>query len=149
LAGAVYLTAALLAVIPVFDLLSTVWPLQPRNLSWRYGFLGLLGNFFLTPMLGGVLASATAALLRHTLTLRVLSFAYIGLAALLAVGLLLFAMDVVQLRAQLTEDVIPNYQRTAALAASKYVLGMVALIWLGVGGLQTGKNLRPGSSRGD
>jgi hypothetical protein len=67
---------------------------------------------------------------------------YLVLAVVLAAGLSLFAMDVVQLRAQLTGPAIPNYERTAALAASKYVLGMLALVWLGVGGLKTARNLR-------
>jgi hypothetical protein len=140
--GAVYLIAALLAAVPVFDLISTAWPLQPGNLSWRYGFLGLLANFLLTPMLGAVLAAATAALLRHALTLRLLSITFIVLALLLGAGLGLFAMDVVQLRAQLAQEALPNYQRTAIIAACKYLTGMLALLWLGVGGLRTARNLR-------
>jgi len=136
-------------VIPAFDLLTTIWPLQLDTLMWRFGTLGMVPNFLLTMLLAAVLASAAAAELRHARTLRALSVLYILVAVALLAALVLFALDVLQFRAQVTETVIPNYQRTATAAGVKYLLGVATFVWLGLAGLRTVRNLGSGSSAGE
>jgi hypothetical protein len=148
LVRAVYPIAALLAVTPLFDLLTTVWPLQPESLMWRYGALGTVPNFLLTTLLAAVLASAAAAELRHLGTLRALSVLYLLAAVVQLAAVVLFALDVVQFRSQVTAEAVPNYMRTAGLAGAKYLIGVVMFAWLALAGLGTARNLRPGSASG-
>ena len=137
LVRALYPVAALLVVIPFFDLISTAWPLQPGTLQWRYGFLGLLANVLMTPLLGVVLASVAAASLGHSGTLRVVSVLWLIGAALLLAAVVLFALDVLQLQPQVADQQVTNYRAGSSIAAGKFLLSIVALVWLGIGGLQT------------
>ena len=130
--------------VPIFDLISTAWPPQPGALQWRYGFLGLLANVLLTPLLGLVLASLVAIWLRQTRTLQVLAILCLVAALVCAVAIVLFALDVLQLGNQVAQASVTNYRAGAAIAGGKYVLAMAALVWLGIGGLRTVRALRDG-----
>jgi hypothetical protein len=134
-------------VIPVADLISTAWPIQAGTLRWRYGFLGLLANVLLTPMLGAMLASLAAHQLRHLGLLRGVSGLYLAAVLLLGGALVVFVLDAMQLRPDIAAQQITNYRAGAAIASGKYVLGMVGLAWLGVAGFGAAAAVRADEGR--
>ena len=56
LTGAGYFVAFLLISLSLFDFAGTLWPFLPSEASWRYGSVGILSGFLLTPMIGSLLA---------------------------------------------------------------------------------------------
>lgn len=101
LAVSLYGVAVILVVLPITDTVLSLWPLHTGDLIWRFGAAGIIASHaLLMPLIGLLLASVTAVLLEHPQTLRGLSIvaALVGLAV--AVGIGLFALDVVQTRAR-------------------------------------------------
>ena len=61
LVAPLYFIAALLIATPLMDFATSVVPLRPGSLEWRFASVGLLSGFLLTPLLGLVIALAVAA----------------------------------------------------------------------------------------
>jgi hypothetical protein len=139
LAGGAYCAALLLIVISGLDYAATLWPFQPAELSWRYGAVGLLSSFTLTPLLGGLLLSATAALAGHRRVLRAVAILHLAAAIALLVLLVGFGLDVLQVRRDTAPDARFVTDVGAAKAAIKLGLVTVVALWLGVGGIRASR----------
>jgi hypothetical protein len=131
-AAALYTVAAALFVIPLVDVASQVWPLRPGLAEWRYGTIGLISNYFLTPVLGLILAGAAAVSSGHRRVQRALGGAGLAIAAVTVVLGLAFALDVVQLRRQVSAEALPMFRTGALKAAFKLVVYVVCYGLLGV-----------------
>ena len=139
-AGA-YFFMFVLVFWPMVDLASSIWPLQMGNLQWRYGFMGLMAAYLHTPILAVVLAMGLAYYLQHSLTLRLLSLlGFLG-ALVLFIVLVLFPLDVIQLRSQIAQERLSSFQAGALLAELKHFTAFVALLLLGFGGWRTARDL--------
>jgi hypothetical protein len=132
-----YLFLALLFIWPAVDLIATGWPLKPGNLEWRYGFLGLLTAYLHTPMLAMILAMAAAFFLRHRLTLRLLGLFCLLCALGLFVVVVLFPLDVIQLRSATPSENLSFFQTGALLSEGKHLTALVTLSLLGLGAWRT------------
>jgi hypothetical protein len=129
-----YFVAALLVVTPLVDLVANVWPPRPGAVEWRFGTLGLLSGFLLTPLLGMVLATAAAALLEQRGAQRVLALLDLtGAALLLLVGATL-SLDWLQMRASIDPATRPAIDIGSGKSIAKHVGVAIALAWLGVVG---------------
>lgn len=136
LALSLYFVSALFILTAVVDAVANTLPLQPSLVTWRYGAVGALANYLISPVFGALLATATAFVLHHGRTLRVLGvlWAITALAMLaLAVG---FSLDVIQLRAMIPPDQLSPYQVGAAKALAKYGLTAVAFALMAATALQ-------------
>jgi len=131
-----YFVALLLIVLPFVDLVTNVWPVRLSALEWRYGTLGLLSGFTVTPLLGIVLAIASAALLDHRLLQRIIGFLNLLGAVALLVVVVLFALDWLQLRASVEPDPRRGMDIGAVKALAKHLLVAAALGWLGIAGVR-------------
>jgi len=136
IAGA-YFFLALLFLWPVVDLLTTGWPIRPGSLEWRYGFLGIMTAYFHTPMLAMALAMGLAFALRHRLTLRFLSLLNILGAFALLCAMVLFALDVIQLRSATPPENLSFFQTGALLSGLKHFTAFITVSLLGFGGWRT------------
>ncbi len=129
-----YAVAALLVLISALDFAAAIWPFVPGDAGWRYGAIGLLSGFLVTPLVGVTLAALVAVEQRHTGVLRVLGFLALATGAVLLVGIVAFALDAIQVR---RDAATPELRRltelSAAKAALKLLSGTVATIWLGSG----------------
>jgi hypothetical protein len=146
--GGLYLLAALLVVIGVADVLSTVWPLRIGDVVWRYGAAGLLAGYLTGPLLGVALAMTLATWLQHRRVLIALSGMEIVVAVLLVAVMGLFALDVTQVRAMRPEVSQRAVLVGGLLQEIKYVLAILALLAMGLGGLRLSKRTEPGKQRG-
>jgi hypothetical protein len=137
-----YLFALVLIVMPALDLITTVLPARPGDFSWRYGALGLMAGYLHTPMLGLVLALAVAYWAEHRWVLK-FGGALSGLAALgLGLVMVVFALDVLQMRGMRAEEVQSAVLAGGILQELKYLTAALVLAPLGYGAWQTAGKAR-------
>jgi hypothetical protein len=131
-----YLFAVVLMSSPVIDLVTTVWPPRPADLSWRYGFFGLGAGYLHTPIIGLVLAMAVAHVEDHGGALRALGFLSLAVAVLLLPVLALWPMDFLQMRDLRAPEVQRGVLIGGVIQEIKYVGACLVLGLLGVGCMQ-------------
>lgn len=139
--AALYLFALVLAVSPLIDLFSTVWPLRFGELSWRYGFFGLSAGYLHTPLLGLVLATAVAYWREHATSLRVIGFGSLVLAGLLIPVIALWPLDFQQMGAMREPELRPGVMAGGIIQELKYMGACAVLALLGLGAIATAKGL--------
>ena len=139
LAWPVYVAGGLTLVLPLVDLLASVWPMRVGQLEWRFGTIGLLSGFTLSPVLGLVMCMAAAAVLEHRMVQRV--FAAVGmLGAVLLIGFtVIFAFDWLQYRAAAPQEAKSPMDTGSIKAIIKHLLVAGTLIWLGIAGWRAGR----------
>lgn len=130
LVAPLYAVALLLIATPVFDFVTSVLPLRLGNIEWRFAAVGLLSGFLLTPLLGILVATLAALIARHRLFLTVLAWSSLILATGLALLVVAFALDILQLRSVVTADAAPQFQSAAIKAVVKHVSFLIVLSWL-------------------
>ncbi len=140
LAWPVYFVAFLLVAISKMDYLSNVWPLRLGDVQWRYGSIGLLAGFLLTPLLGFLMAMVAAAILDHRIVLRVISIVGLLTGAFLLLAVPLFSLDALQLRGTVPSDASSLYDVGSLKAFIKQLTIGVAFGWLGWAGIRATKD---------
>lgn len=144
-----YLFAIVLVLSPIMDLTSTVWPMRPTELTWRYGFLGLTAGYLHTPLLGACLALGLAWWTERDGVLRFVGIAMLAsvLPLLLAMGM--FMLDVLQMRGLREADVQQAVLVGGILQEVKYGSALLVLLALGFGAVRTAGSRRrnPGGRR--
>lgn len=142
-----YFVAFLLVVFPLVDFGLNVWPLRFAEVSWRYGTVGLLAQFLLTPLLGLAIAWAIAEL-NDDRGIRLFLTVTCALAAVvLVVSLLEFVLDVLQMSATVAPERVSTFQVGAIRSVLKQSLTILALIWLAIAGWRTERARRGGRHR--
>lgn len=144
----VYFFGFLLFFWPFTDLVTNAIPVQVGNLQWRYGFAGLMAAYLHTPILGLVLIAVVAYGLHHARTLRILGIFEILMAVGLVLVIVVFALDLVQVRATRPENARPAILAGGVIAILKYLTGATVLACLGIGGWRTaGRFKDPGKQQ--
>lgn len=142
-----FLTAVVVGLFPVVDLVLQVWPMRPGELTWRYGAVGLAAGYLPSPVFGVAVLVAVAYWREQTLTLRLAGFLALGAAVIILPMMLLFAVDLLEV-----QTLRPVEQQRPALIAGavqeiKYLLASVTLGALGIGALRTGKEMAKAEER--
>lgn len=137
-----YLFALVLILSPLVDLVSTVWPPRPADLSWRYGFLGLSAGYLNTPMLGLAIAAGVAHWRESRAVMKGLGVAMMIVASVLLLVMAMFMLDVLQVR-----ELRPEEARSALLVGGllqelKYGAAFLILSVSGLGALKTASGYR-------
>lgn len=136
IAPAAYLIAALLCLITLVDYLGNAWPFLPGEVSWRYGVVGMVSTYLLSPLLGCLIASATAAWLPQRRVSRVLGVLLWIVALVLLIALGGFVLDSLQVRSAAAPDARWVTTTSFLLASAKIFLAVLAFMILGVGNLR-------------
>ena len=131
-----YCVAFLLIAIPVLDYVTNVWPLQTGEVRWRYGSIGILAGFLLTPLMGVLFALVAGAVLNHRVLLRILAVVSMVVAGLLLACIGLFTLDALQVRATVPLESRPAFDVGAIKAAVKCFAGAAAFAWIGWAGIR-------------
>jgi hypothetical protein len=141
----------MLVAVPFIELGAQLgWSLSPGTLNWRTGAVGLLSSTTLTPTFGLVVAIVTACAFEH----RVAQRALIGIAALALVACIMllgtFALDSIQLRATVADEMRGAYTGAMIKAMLTLALTIVVLAVVFVGAFRarskrgaSGEGLRP------
>lgn len=136
LTGAAYCVGALLIVVSLFDYAVGVWPFAPGQIEWRYGAVGLLAGYTLTPLLGGLILSVAAATAGHRGTLRGLGIWHLVVALGLVLLIGSFSLDALQVRRDTDAESRLVTEVGSARAAVKLLLTAIGAAWLGITGLR-------------
>jgi hypothetical protein len=146
LAAPLYGVAVLLVVTPIFDLTLNVWPLNFGAVEWRYGSIGLLSGFLLTPLIGTALAAWMALGLGHRRTQWTVVVLNLAFAVFVVVACLDFALDVLQLRRSVPATQ-PGALWTVTVGGAKALLklgsGALAFAWLALAGYRAARSASP------
>jgi Na+/phosphate symporter len=142
LLSAGYLVAALLVVVPIFETVASVFPLQLGDVTWRFGAVGLVTQALLTPVLGMTLTVYLASWHGSRTDLLVLAglctFAMIGLLAAFPV----FVMDALEMRMLVEGDAQRAVDLATAVAAGKLLAFALVAALLAWGSRSTAKKSR-------
>lgn len=139
IAWPVYLAGLLTALLPMVDLLASVWPPRVGQVEWRFGTLGLLSGFTLSPLLGLIMCMAAAAVLEHRSVQRVLAvLALIGAVTMSAI-IVIFSLDWLQFRAAAPAEARPGMDVGSVKAVIKHALVAASFVWLGIAGWRAGR----------
>lgn len=136
LISASYCVGTLLIVISALDYAGTVLPADFGDPGWRYGAVGLLSGFTLTPLLGGLLLSLAAAHGGEGRFLRVLGVLHIVGAAALLVLIAGFSLDSLQARKDASPEIQNVTEISTLKALIKLVATVVAVAWIGIAGIR-------------
>lgn len=142
LARPFYLVAILLIGIPALDFYATVAPPQWSEVRWRFGMLGILGGYLLTPLFGSVLTMAMAAMMEHRRMQLAMMFvnAFIGIVIVAALGL--HALDAVQIRGEIGTESIQAFDFVALRTAAKLAIGAFTFFWLSRASLKSYRKVK-------
>ncbi len=135
----IYLFGFALMLTAVIDLFSTVWPLRPTEMTWRYGFIGLAAGYVQTPTLGLLLIAGAAMWTGNTTLLRLVGVASLVVALLLLVFMGVFVPDVLQIRQLRPPETRSTMLYGAIFQEIKYFVAACVLILLGQGALKTAR----------
>ena len=139
-----YLVALVFMVIPFLDVLVSVYPLQFANIRWRVALMGQLSGGLMTVLLGFLLALAAATLLEQPRMQRAIVALSALLGLLLLATIVLFVLDIVQLRPSVRPEVRRAFDIVATQAFGKLLLSLVASVLFVLAGLRASRELLAG-----
>ena len=141
LARGMYVFGLAFIVTAGIDLFTTVWPVRPTDMAWRYGFLGLSAGYLQTPTLGLLLILLTAWWEGRVLLVKAVGVVCVvgALALLPAMGL--FALDVLTMRAVRAAEMQSAVMAGGVFQEVKYALSAVVLGCMGFGALSSAKSM--------
>lgn len=138
-----YIIALGLIGIPFLDFVTSVLPLEPYSLRWRFASVALFSGFLFTPLLAIALIAIMAALTEDRVSLRVLSIFCLVFTLLLIALMILYLLDVLQLRNGIGSDELLPFDMSAVRAFAKYVFTIFVLTLLGVVGWKASRAAAP------
>jgi len=104
IAGAVYFVLYLMILTSLVDYVSNTYPIDPGAATWRYGALGILGQFLPTPLFAVALILLLASALYQRGHVRFVAVFSAVMALALVLGMVSFTLDAVQVRADVPMD---------------------------------------------
>lgn len=130
---AAYAVTIVFILSPVIDVVTNVWPIEPGNIQWRFGFFGVSSNYLVAPMLGLALLAMIAAVAEHGGALMT-SFVVAGVFGVLLLGAtLLYGLDVLQLRNAVRPEAEFAFGVGAGKSLFKMLTTSIALLLLAFG----------------
>ena len=146
LGSVMYFAAFSLFASSVSDLVIKVWPLKVSELNWRVGASGLVMDVLVSSIVPLALFFFAAFMNSDRKTLQFMRWLTLAV-GVMAIGLLgLFALDAVQIRAQLPQNVKSQFIKAALKASLQGTLSAALFVWFG---LTVGKVLKSaGVARG-
>jgi hypothetical protein len=136
LGWSLYCTALLFVASPALEVLATSYPFHPSVPAWRLGVLGLLAQSLPVPVFGVLLALAAAVLLNQRAAQTAVSLLSGLGAAVLLVGWIAFALDVLQLRKGVRPQALASFDMTVSRSALIMLYSAAVLVILTVLGMR-------------
>ena len=132
LGSVMYFAAAVLILNYFAQFAIQVWPLKFEELNWRVGATGLVMDALLSTVVPQAIIYVAAIMNNDRKTIQTLRWITL-LAGLATIALMLmFALDSVQIRAQLPQNVKGNFMKVALRAGFVGILLSTLFIWFGM-----------------
>ena len=136
---ALYAAAVLIFLDQVAELVVVLYPFRGTAVDWRFGAFGLVMGRTTTAVIMDVLVILAALGLRHRRGLRIWGILHVVFGALLLVGLVMFALDTLELRSTVRADAEGTLTLGAARAALMVVLALVYCVLVTVASLRASR----------
>lgn len=133
----IHLFGVALMLTAAIDLMTTVWPVRPTEISWRYGFLGLSAGYLQTPTLGLLLIAGTALWRHQPNVMRAAGIVSLVTAVVLVLVMAMFGLDVLQIRELRSDDLQSTVLAGGLFQEVKFFVAMLVFLMLGLGCLRT------------
>lgn len=143
IAPAAYLVALAFLLIPPFDALMQVLPFRIHDPKWRFGFFGLASNALMLPMAGLLIAFMVTVVFEHRRFQKVLGILSTVAAVALIIALGIFALDALQVRAEVNPARILAFKVASLTAALKAILGIITLVGFSYASFRAPKPPKP------
>lgn len=130
--AAVYAAAALVLLDQGAELVAALVPFRAGEVDWRFGAFGLLVGRTTTAVLADVLVFVAAVGSGHRTFLRVWGVVHLAVAAVVVTTLVIFSLDVVELRRRVTVDAAGTFLVSSLRAGVVAVVAAVYCVWAGV-----------------
>ena len=132
LGSVMYFAAAVLILNYFAQFTIQVWPLKFEELNWRVGATGLVMDALLSTVVPQAIIYVAAIMNNDRKTIQALRWITL-LAGLATIALLfMFALDSVQIRAQLPQNVKGNFMKVALRAGFVGILLSTLFVWFGM-----------------
>ena len=132
LGSVMYFAAAVLILNYFAQFTIQVWPLKFEELNWRVGATGLVMDALLSTVVPQAIIYVAAIMNNDRKTIQALRWITL-LAGLATIALMfMFALDSVQIRAQLPQNVKGNFMKVALRAGFVGILLSTLFIWFGM-----------------
>ncbi len=141
LARPVYLIGILLILTPLADFVTSVWPIQPTEMRWRFASTALLAGFLFTPLIGSLITALMATFMEQKMILRVIGVLNVVGAVFLVIALAIFAFDTLQLRRAVPPDAQASFKTSAIRGALKLIVSIIATGWLGLDAIRLSRTM--------
>jgi hypothetical protein len=143
-----YLVSLALILIPLADVMTTLFPWRVMDARWRFGAVGLISNALLLPMAGLLIAYVAATILNHATTRRVLGILGLLGALVGVVALGMFALDSLQTRASVAPAMRTSFMVATLAASIKTIVATITFVAIGIVALRGRKSDRLVKDRG-
>jgi len=132
LGSVMYFAAFSLFVSFLADLVIKIWPIKLSELNWRVGASGLVMDVLMASIVPLAIFYFAAFMNNDRKTLQFMRWLTVAV-GVIAIGLLgLFALDAVQVRAQLPQNVKAQFIKAALKASLQGTLSATLFIWFGL-----------------
>jgi hypothetical protein len=138
-----YLIAASLVVFPLYEAAaSNLIPIRLQDPRWRFTAFGVLSPSLLIATLGIMVAFWVANSFEHRRFQRVFGIWALATSAVLAVLVLMFALDVLQVRGGVRQEAATAFHAASVVAAGRVIVCGLAIAGLGISALRAAKASR-------
>lgn len=140
LAWPAYLVAIAMLLIPMADSWTTLFPWNLGDARWRFGAVGLISNALMIPLAGLLIAFTVAWAREQRRVMRIIGVVgFVGaLLCILALGS--FALDSLQTRSQVRDEMRLSFTVASITAALKTLLGGATFLAFGLSGWRAARH---------
>lgn len=132
LAWPAYLVAIAMILIPLADSWTTLFPWNLGDARWRFGAVGLISNALMIPLAGLLVAFTIAWVREQRGIMRAIGLVGFLGALLCVLALGSFALDSLQTRSQVRDDMRLSFTVASITAGIKTVLGGATFLAFGL-----------------
>lgn len=133
LAAGLYAVCGVFLLSPSLDVLGVIVPVRFENIQWRFGLVVSLAPTIMVQAVALGSVAVLAVLWGHKNVLRVLALAAMVLAVLYAIMALMFAIDILQLRAAIPDGRRSPFYVVVMKCVTQSLVGGGALWLMGMG----------------
>jgi hypothetical protein len=132
LGSVMYFAAFSLLTSNLADLVIKIWPIKSSELNWRVGAAGLVLDMLVSSIVPLAVFFFAAFMNNDRKLLQVMRWVVVLIGVITVALLAMFALDAVQIRAALPQNVKGQFIKAALKASLQGVLSATVFIWFGL-----------------
>jgi len=146
-AWCLYAIGFMLCLAPLMELAAGLGSVNPGAVPWRFGALGLMSGALVLPLVGIGTTFAAAVALEHRGMVRFLTAVAILLLVTVVGAIVIFGLDALQVRSQITQSAKRAFDLATIKAALTYATEILVLLVLSLNTLKAGRAMASRASQ--